>query len=117
MYFLHRIENHQDNTKYYTDEKIKDIKKDIVKIIPKTLAMEKLINEVKNQIGIDTPKQIVPNNMYYIVEFGEIFKEDYLKSFVNELKETKKNLISELLIDVFDSLISNYEIEESLGGE
>jgi hypothetical protein len=109
MYFLHRIENHQDNTKYYTDEKIKDIKKDIVKIIPKTLAMEKLINEIKNQIGIDTPKQIVRNDMYYIVEFGYIFTVDYIKQFVKELKEIKETISSDLLIDVFDILIDNYK--------
>jgi len=109
MYYLSRISNHQDETSYYGDEKIKEVKKEIVTIKPQTIAMEKVINDIKRQIGIDVPKQIISQKLYYVMDFIKIFNKNYLEQFAEELKIHKINTKSEILIDVFDNLIINYE--------
>jgi hypothetical protein len=112
MYYLHRIENHQCDTKYYTDEKIKEIKNEITAITPKTIAMEKLITDIKIQIGIDIPKQVCKEQFYYITDWENTFTKQYLIIFSNELIELKQTIKSQLLNDVFDWIIEEYRESE-----
>lgn len=108
MYYLHRIEDEQDYSEhYYSSPKIKELKKDIQKLHTSNLAVLQVIDDIKEQIGLRPTNQKYRSSNYYISDF-KIFSDDYLDLFVKELIDKKKQVKSELLIDVFESLIKSY---------
>lgn len=108
MYYLHRIEDEQDySDHYYSSPKIKELKKDIQKLHTSNLAVLQVIDDIKDQIGLRPTNQKHRMSFYYISDF-KIFNDYYLDIFVKELIDKRKEITSELLIDVFDDLIRNY---------
>lgn len=107
-YYLHRIENHQDNTKYYTDELIKDLKKEVQNFNTSNLALLQLKYDVQSQIGMSIPNKKYHHGFYYISDFN-IFSKEYMQQAVNELKNKINEINNELLKDIFQSIITNYD--------
>lgn len=108
MYYLHRIEDEQDCSEhYYSSPKIKELKRDIQRLHTGNLAILQVIDDIKEQIGLRPTNKKYRSSFYYISDF-KVFSDFYLDSFVKELIDKRKEITSELLIDIFDDLIKNY---------